>query len=147
VPDFNRLTRWDNREVQKALTKVASFYSVEPEMLVKKNRINRWQRDVAISVFQRYSRWSLVEMGKFFSVNNSAVCKAIARVDLSVGKNNKLRREMKGLYSTFNRVLKNRIFLAKAQRAQRNWCKFAEKICVYPCSSVVPCLFQQSVNA
>jgi len=36
------------------------------------------------------------------------------------------------------RLLKNRIFLAKAQRTRRNSCKFAEKICVYPCSSVAP---------
>jgi hypothetical protein len=102
VPDFSKLTRWDTKEAQEALAKIASFYRVETEKLISKNRINRWQRDVSMFVFFKCSRWSLVEIGELFSVSNSAVSKAIARVNEAIKKNKKLGKEVNHLYSTFS---------------------------------------------
>ena len=44
-----------------------------------------------------------------------AVCKAVGKV----------KKDVEGLYSILYRLLKNRIFLAKAQRTRRNSRKFA----------------------
>lgn len=102
VSKFGKITRWNKREADDALSKIAGYFKIDREKLTTRNRTCLWQRDLAMAVFVQRSRWPLEEIGEVFSVGGSAVCKAAERVELAMSTSRTSRKEREGLYSIFN---------------------------------------------
>lgn len=96
-----KLLKWSKKEAGEAISTVAAYYGVTVEEIKAKGRRSNLPREVAMSVFRKFSRWPLSKIGTVFGADYSAVNKAVKRLSEKAAADRKISKELNEVYSKF----------------------------------------------